>query len=606
MTTTTPEDLAGSLAQIRALRRAGCRIVRLAVPSRNAAAALPALRRAMAAGGLSVPLVADVHFTPDLALAAAPHVEKVRINPGNFAAGPREARRHLARLVEALRRRRAALRVGVNHGSLAPYVVARFGQGPEGMVASALEYLRLCRALDFHAAVVSLKASNPALMVEANRRLARRMATEGLRAPIHLGVTEAGEGVEGALRSAAGIGALLLDGIGDTIRVSLAGDPADEIPVGRRLLRAVARAGESPAFDAGTRPAAARAWLVRSVERPGALLAHRHDPRAPVDALAVRATAPTDRIVSELSRARSELRRRRAAPEVWLELDASRAPAALPPGLSGAVDRIGFRVPVAAAADPAGLAALTRDLRRLTRRARLGEPALSWDGRPRVAAGRALARAAGPGPLLLPRPPADAWEAAVTLGSLLLDGRADGILLPPRTGSRPLRAAAFGGPERFGDELLQATRRRVRRVEFIACPGCGRLHYDLAGTVRRLKRRLAGASGVKIAVMGCAVNGPGEMADADFGYVGSSGGRVDLYAGRACLRRRLTPAAADRCLMDLLRARGCLRRARPDSARRPRRTPRRAAASARAPAGPRGGTGRPARNAPRRRPRSPR
>jgi (E)-4-hydroxy-3-methylbut-2-enyl-diphosphate synthase len=544
MTTTTPDDLPRSLEQVTALARAGCRIVRLAVPSQRAADALPALRRAMRAGGLHVPLVADVHFSAGVALAAAPHVEKVRINPGNFAAGPRQARRNLAPLLEILRARGAALRIGVNHGSLAPYLADRFGHGPEGMVASALEYLRLCREREFAATVVSLKASDPALMVEANRLLAARMAAEGFHAPIHLGVTEAGEGAEGALRSAVAMGALLLEGIGDTIRVSLAGDPVAEIPVCRAILRGVRRARE-PRLARGTITAAPPALLVRSIAagsigRSGALARALRDRRAAIDAICVRAPgagrARTDETLArELRRLGAALGRRRAPCALWLEIDPRRIARLARAGGLEPVDRLCRRTP------------------------RHGDPAaLLWSGRPRVATGRALAHAGA----LVPTLPADPWEAAVTLGSLLLDGRAAGILVEAesftRGASGAARALGLASPARLASEILQATRRRLTHAEFIACPGCGRLHYDLAPTVRRLKRRLAGARGVKIAVMGCAVNGPGEMLDADYGYVGAAAGRVDLYESGRRVARGLTPAQADRALLARLRASGRL------------------------------------------------
>lgn len=564
MTTTTPDDLPGSLAQIRALRAAGCRVVRLAVPSQRAADALPELRRRLRASGLRVALVADVHFSPDLALAAAPYVEKVRINPGNFAAGPAEARRHVEPLVAALRAHGAALRIGVNHGSLAPRIVAALGHGPEAMVEAALEYLRLCRELDFGDTIVSLKASNPALMVEANRQLARRMAEAGFDAPIHLGVTEAGEGVEGALRSAVAMGALLAEGIGDTIRVSLSGDPVAEIPVCRALLRGVRRAAEPrPAMARGPLPDGHRgpapALLVRSVPalRSAARRVPHHEREAPTDALALRLPRrASPRAIAALA---CDLQRRRERPALWLEIEDAAVRTLVPAELRGLIDRVAFRC---SSTGPRDLAAQIRRLRARASREGLREPALIWSGRPLIATGHRLARALGPTapggerPLLLPQLPRDPWEAAVTLGSLLLDGVADGVLVSPSSQPAPLGLRC---PAHLAAEILQATRRRIHHAEFIACPGCGRLHYDLAGTVRRLKRRLAAARGVRIAVMGCAVNGPGEMADADFGYVGAGPGRVDLYVGRCRMRRGLSPHEADRALIELLRQRGLLR-----------------------------------------------
>jgi hypothetical protein len=257
------------------------------------------------------------------------------------------------------------------------------------------------------------------------------------------------------------------------------------------------------------------------------------------------------------------LRRRPERPALWLEVDDPRTGDRLPAELRGLIDRIVLRCPRAGSRD---LAAQVRRLRAQSRREGLGEPALFWSGRPLIATGRQLAHAISPAktcgerPLLFPCPPSDPWEAAVALGSLLLDGIADGILVPPATGAvRPAASLGLRSRTHLASEILQATRRRVRHAEFISCPGCGRLHYDLAGTVRRLKRRLAAARGVRIAVMGCAVNGPGEMADADFGYVGAGPGRVDLYAGRQRIRRGLTTREADRALIEMLRQRGFVR-----------------------------------------------
>jgi (E)-4-hydroxy-3-methylbut-2-enyl-diphosphate synthase len=588
MTTTTPDDLAGSVAQIAALAAAGCAVVRLAVPSARAAAALPELRRALRARRVRVPIVADVHFDPDLALAAAPHVEKVRINPGNFAANPAEARRHLEPLISALRAHGAALRIGVNHGSLAPHVVAALGNGPAAMVASAIEYLRLCRELEFADVIVSLKASNPALMVEANRALARGLAAEGFPAPIHLGVTEAGEGDEGALRSAVAMGTLLAEGTGDTIRVSLAGDPIGEIPVCRAILRGVRRAvGTGRSHGVSTRDAcalppraAARAQLVQSIalRRTGSLpaadlLAATQDRESNVDAVAIRlpgslSARSMEALIRELPHARNGLRRRRAPLALWVEIDASRAMTAALGALRGRIDRLAIRIPRAMLGhtiSSRGRSGLVRSLRARCREAGLGEPALIWAGRPLGAAGCVLARTvASPTEetnrlLLLPCLPADPWEAAVALGGQLLDGIADGIVVPSGAVARGFAPLRLRSPARLAAEILQATRRRLYHAEFIACPGCGRLHYDLAGTVRRLKRRLARARGVRVAVMGCTVNGPGEMADADFGYVGAGRGRVDLYAGGRRIRRGLPPEEADRALLALLRERGLMR-----------------------------------------------
>ncbi len=607
MTTTTPEDLEGSLAQIGALQAAGCQIVRLAVPSIEAARALAPLREAMRARALDVPLCADVHFNPRAAYEAARHVEKVRINPGNFAPTPEEARQRLAPLIDLARERGIALRIGVNHGSLAPHVAAAYGHGPRGMVASAIEYLRFCRDAGFEQLVVALKASNPAIMVAANRLLVETLRAEGMDYPIHLGVTEAGAGQEGVLRSALGIGALLLEGIGDTIRVSLTGDPVPEIEACRRILRAVE--AESAASSTQLAPATARAsvlsrWgkLTVGATRPPCvelvlrLRPHKNGertaaweglertlglaaPESPAESILLmdpEAPRRADVWADAVLELRARLAAREAPPAVWLSWPAGEL-ARLPAEIATTVD--GLHLLVDAAIPPPriarGLEALARArpdlalrwhlaatasvalasaLVEATRAAGLPAPALTWSGPDLAAVGRTLAErvVAGPGadaslrPVLVGWMPADPVHAAIAFGPLLLDGGIDALIVD---GPDPQPAY----------DLLQLTRRRLLRADFISCPGCGRLAYDLEGAVRSLKAKFGHLAGVKIAVMGCAVNGPGEMADADVGYVGSAAGKVDVYAGRERVGRALDPVQAEALLVALLQARGLWR-----------------------------------------------
>lgn len=654
MTTTTPEDLTGSLAQIQALQRAGCSLVRIAVPSIEAASALGPLRKAMAERGITTSLVADVHFIPRAALEAARHAEKVRINPGNFATDLGDARRRIRPLLDLLEDRGAALRIGVNHGSLAPYVADTLGHGPNGMVGSAMDYLRICRDAGFGQVVVALKASNPAVMVEANRLLVRRMNAEQMDYPIHLGVTEAGEGLEGCLRSAVGIGTLLLEGIGDTIRVSLTGDPVREIEACRSILQA-AGAAVAPGPDPGTvpRPVSA-AWRglavggshpprveqVVHLNRPREHLiqqmaAAAEDPIHPAESFLCRMTwQPDAAAVAESAATLGKVRQRLGAGgnPIWLDLQlagtrgqrfrgAGEAPAdfdkddlgpatalletvdglclSIPPGPGFPTERaprlleqlarirpgIHIRWHLEAPSgvpDPSDsqlLDALNPDawmdaagkmasrLLHLTHQAGLEWPCFSWRGPGLTGLGRILAShlaaasAGAPRPILMPWMPRDPWAAAVEAGSLLLDGIADALIVECGTDESSKAAEpAQGSPDpaalKVAYALMQASRRRLTRAEFISCPGCGRLAYDLEGTVRRLKASFGHLQGVKIAVMGCAVNGPGEMADADFGYVGSIAGKVDIYAGRQRIHRAILPEAAQQLLIGLLQERG--------------------------------------------------
>jgi len=673
MTTTSPADTEGSLRQILALAAQGCTLVRLAVPSARAAAGLARLREQLAQRDLAVALVADVHFNPRLAEQASRHVEKVRINPGNFASSPAEAERELSHLIPLLAERGCALRIGVNQGSLPPYMVAIHGGGPAGMVAAAMEYLRLCCAHGFTDVVVSLKSSNPSVMVAANRLLAAAMDAEGFAAPIHLGVTEAGEGWEGACRSGVGIGTLLLDGIGDTIRVSLTGDPADEIPVCRAILAGVERAGGLggglPGKDwflaGGAQEAArdthdARASTLPRLPRTGPeslpsfwkaiALGGSHPPRIerafelddggpePDGSPATGAPGPLPEPPSALSGAISTApsaaeslvlrlltREARTPPPatarigalralvatagvpLWIEipgeelrevaraagarLEALRAaareadgiivrispawaqaagasesgPEWLGPVLAGLASpraegggplllRWHFELPAPPANEEAGglrlrpVAMLASKLSSIAHEAGFRLPAFSCSGRPQVAFLRGLAATLekdGQRPLFAATLPRDPWEAVASIGTLLLDRLTDAVSVD-----------GPGAPEILAAELLHATRRRLSRAEFISCPGCGRLPFDLAPTVRRLKQRFGHLRDVKIAVMGCSVNGPGEMADADFGYVGAAADKVDLYAGARRVHHGLAPAEAEEALAQLLKESG--------------------------------------------------
>lgn len=622
MTTTTPDQLEESLAQIEALAGAGCPLVRLAVPSMRAAEALGPLCAALEARGLDLPLVADVHFNPRAAYEAAKHVHKVRINPGNFAKHPQDIEGLLRPLLDLLRERNVALRVGVNHGSLAPHIADSLGHGPPGMVASAMEYLRVCRAAGFEQIVVSLKASNPTLMVAANRLLAARMREEQMDYPIHLGVTEAGAGLDGILRSTVGIAPLLADGIGDTIRVSLTGDPTFEIPVCRDILSAAEGAAIGSLRDGGDlrgggqvsplthpKPSAAATWqgldvggdhpprvearvslagfdedrwptLIRQLgAEPGA---SPTQPRAESIVFAATGSDAPTRIQEIMSALPTRATALLDLP-IWIELPASRATEVekhlcftitgyiqglvigvgtcdgrtqtavreLLAGLGRKPGPLAIRWQIEAIQE-SGLAERVCQLAEATAQAGLRLAGITMQG---AGLGQALAtlsrleglpRLTGVRPLLSARLPLLPVPMAVELSAALLDGGLDLLSAEP-------------DQIEMAYALLQATRRRLTRTEFISCPGCGRLDYDLDSAVARIKARFGHLRDVKIAIMGCAVNGPGEMADADFGYVGAAGGKVDLYAGAERVTRGLTPEEAEAKLEDLLRERGVWR-----------------------------------------------
>ena len=458
MTNTDTNDTEASAAQIERIARAGGPIVRLTAQGVREAENLARIARRVREDGFDTALVADIHYLPEAAAVAARHVDKVRINPGNYRTDHGE----FEALVEQCRERGVALRIGVNHGSLAKRVFDEWGDTPEGMVVSAMEFLRVCRRLDFDQVVVSMKSSNTRVMVAAYRLLVEAMEAEGMRYPIHLGVTEAGNGLEGRIRSAVGIGALLADGIGDTIRVSLTEAPEHEIPVAQLLADHFrSRPGYFP------------------VAHPERYSPTRYRRRSHVTVPVVR-DEPCD----------------------------------------------GFLVLEAVSGNPtAELRAAILDL----------EPA----DRPVVVTRRYDER----------DPERLAVKAAADLGPLLLDGLADGIRIEaPEVDGAQLREIEL--------MILQAARVRFSRTEYIACPSCGRTLYDLEGTLAAIKARTSHLRNLRIGVMGCIVNGPGEMADADYGYVGAGVGNVSLYRGKVLVEKNIPSSEAVGRLIALMRADG--------------------------------------------------
>lgn len=458
MTNTDTNDTEACVAQIERIDRAGGKIVRLTAQGRREAENLQRIVARLREEGYRTATVADIHFVPEVASIAARYVEKVRINPGNYRTDHGE----LEALIDQCRERGVALRIGVNHGSLAKRVFDQWGDTPQGMVVSAMEFLRVCRAKAFDQVVVSMKSSNTRVMVAAYRLLVEDMEAEGMNYPIHLGVTEAGNGLEGRIKSAVGIGALLADGIGDTIRVSLTEAPEHEIPVARLLVEHFAqRPGEFP---------------VRHPER----------------------YSPTE------YRRRSKV----AVPVVHGE------------------PHDGFRILEARSGNPtAELRAAILDL----------EPADT--------------------PVIIRRRYDDtdlttlAVKAAADLGPVLLDGLADGIWIDaPAHDEETIREVEL--------MILQAARVRFSHTEYIACPSCGRTLYDIEQTLGQIKARTSHLKNLRIGVMGCIVNGPGEMADADYGYVGAGPGRITLYRGREIVERNIPQEEALDRLVELIKADG--------------------------------------------------
>jgi (E)-4-hydroxy-3-methylbut-2-enyl-diphosphate synthase len=637
MTTTDTQDVAATVAQTERLAAAGCEIVRITAPSVRDAEALGEIRAELFRRGVRVPLVADIHFTPNAALIAAEHVEKVRINPGNFADKKKfEVRDYddaqwdeeLARVADRFRPllRRCkelgrALRIGTNHGSLSDRVMNRYGDTARGMVESALEFLDVCEDEGFHDVVFSMKSSNPQVAVQAYRLLAASLsgrAESGKSGdyPFHVGVTEAGDGEDGRIKSAIGIGSLLADGLGDTIRVSLTEDPVKEIPVARAIAARTAMQWEAGARRRGVIPdpgapfvddpyqharRATEAVSCASIgiggDAPVRAELEIGEPPADAEAAVWRladAFAARREIVCEglrldvadeaaLSRVQpfaEAMARHGVTAPLALRMPISLAPQAKdiaacwivplalrdaetkPAALARAADAAGVALEWSLSGDPAALISGVERAFDASRAASLRRALVSVDVSLPVPAVRLVAarmRALGwNAPIVLVhRSEAGATDdsellhAATDLGALLCDGIGDAVALPVR-----------GGEGRAGDALalayriLQGARQRTTWTEFISCPSCGRTLFDLEETTARIKAQTQHLSGVKIAIMGCIVNGPGEMADADFGYVGSGPGVVNLYVGHQCVERHVPQAQADARLIDLIHRHG--------------------------------------------------
>lgn len=485
MTSTSTTDEDASVAQIERIAAAGADLVRLTAQGVREAEAMGRMR-----ARVNVPLVADIHFNPHAAMAAAEAVDKVRINPGNFCRPGADVRESLRPLLDVLRRRGAALRIGVNHGSLSPEIMDRYGDTPEGMVESAMQFLRVCEAEGFHNIVVSIKASNTVVMVRTVRLLVETMAREGLEYPLHLGVTEAGDGEDGRVKSAVGIGALLYQGVGDTIRVSLSEDPELEVPVARALLAHVGRAAKAPTIEfeyaPGYNPLAPERLASAAVGGVGG-----------DNQVAVYGLDPVSAPVVELDADKDDLTDVAEGSIVLLT--------------SSHANRVG----------------------RLQ------------------AARHAMVRAGVSAPVIMkltydPADPDLAIKAAADFGTLLLNGVCDGICI--EAGDADTSSLALS--------ILQAARLRFSKTEFISCPSCGRTMYDLQSTLKIVKAAVSHLKGLKIGVMGCIVNGPGEMADADYGYVGAGVGRISLYRRKECVEKNIPQEEAIEHLVNLIKADG--------------------------------------------------
>lgn len=544
MITCDTMDTEACVQETLALVAVGCQIVRITAPTVKDAANLERIVTRLRQQDCWVPIVADIHFKPEAALEAAKWVEKVRINPGNYADTKKFAVKEytdgqyaaeLARLdekftplVRLCRQLGRALRIGTNHGSLSDRILNRYGDTPAGMVESALEFARLCRQHDYHAFIFSMKASNPKVMIECYRLLVARLDELGpdWNYPIHLGVTEAGEGEDGRIKSAIGIGSLLCDGLGDTIRVSLTEDSPQEIPVCADLIALTPKltceptapgqvGAPEPSFDPFTfqRRAAREVELSADLKCGG---------EQTVRVIVTRAAAA---VIGPRITPKSDLRAEGVLEELdLLEVD---------PGTSFQVERDSQFVTVKDGTRQPEITAFRLLADRLKQLGR-NNPILLKDtlGSPTVplSAGQAQLR------------------AATVLGSLLADGIGDAILV--RAESNPMLSL------RLAYNILQAAGCRSFKTDYVACPSCGRTLFNLQTVTARIKSRTDHLKGVKIAIMGCIVNGPGEMADADFGYVGGAPGKINLYVGKRAVKFNIPEGEAVDQLVDLIREHG--------------------------------------------------
>ena len=526
MTSTSTLDTDASVAQCRRIFDAGADYVRLTAQGVREAHNIGEIRAALHAAGYTKPLVADIHFNPKAAFEAAATTDKVRINPGNFvdaartfkkleytdkeyAAELEKIRRAVVPFLAICREHHTAVRLGVNHGSLSDRIMSRYGDTPAGMVESAMEYLRIFREENFNDVAISIKASNTVIMVETVRRLVAEMDREDMHYPLHLGVTEAGDGEDGRIKSAVGIGTLLAEGIGDTVRVSLSEEPELEIPVARKLVDYItAREGHAPISGCFAKAYNCIAPERRPTNAVGSIGGQNVPIVAttlcPADVAAI-ATKP-DFFLSDVN---------------WKAVDAS----AKAEGFSD--DDV--LLLTSHHANPVG--EIEAFIHRL------------WDNGCKA-------------PVVVRMSYDDADEedvqvkAGADFGALLLNGLVDGIVLDAPNLPNNADAVAYS----FG--ILQAARRRTTKTEYISCPSCGRTLYDLQHAVKEIKAATSHLKGLKIGIMGCIVNGPGEMADADYGYVGAAVGKVSLYKGKECVERNVPQDVALTHLIDLIKANG--------------------------------------------------
>jgi len=611
MTTVDTMDTLGSVEQTLRMVAAGCEYVRITAPSMKEAQNLLEIKKELRKRGCPVPLIADIHFTPNAAELAARIVEKVRVNPGNYAdkkkfeeieytdasyaAEVERIRERFRPLVKICKQYGTAMRIGTNHGSLSDRILSRYGDTPLGMVESALEFLRLCEEENYYDVVLSMKASNTQVMVQAYRLLVQKLDEEGLQPyPLHLGVTEAGEAEDGRIKSAVGIGTLLEDGLGDTVRVSLTEAPEAEAPVAKMLIdRYTHRAGQAQAIAplTGDEPINPFQYF-RRVTHEVANLGGQNVPRVITDLSRVAGLEYADlRAAGHLYSSFLDKFQMSDLGADYIYTGQTPAPFMLPNGLKEIVDYAAWcdaglrpdHFPVLTQGEYAtsterhpalnfvfqNLASLTAPVLEQLRTDSTAVVILYTENAHAMPEIRRaffeLINAGVTCPVVINRqypelsPEETQLYAATDGGGLLLDGLGDGIVLSTELLAERGKAgwlATIDGLNQLSFGILQAARTRMSKTEYISCPSCGRTLFDLQETTAMIRKRTDHLKGIKIGIMGCIVNGPGEMADADYGYVGVGKGKISLYRGQEVIKKSVPEEAAVDELIELMREDG--------------------------------------------------
>lgn len=596
MTTVDTMDTEGTVQEVIRMVEAGCEYVRITAPSVKEAQNLENIRKQLHQRGIKVPLVADIHFTPNAAELAARIVEKIRINPGNYADKKRfenieytdasyqaeldRIREKFTPLVKICKEYGTAMRIGTNHGSLSDRIMSRYGDTPLGMVESALEFLRICEDLHFYNIVLSMKSSNTQVMVEAYRLLVQRMAEEGHRPyPLHLGVTEAGEADDGRIKSAVGIGTLLEDGIGDTIRVSLTEPPENEVPVARTLAERYTNRNQHASIEPVDQLPINPFHYTRRETHEVYNLGHTNVPRVVADYSNFEITAPSDlKPIGHFYLPLPDKWRMNDLGADFIYTGSRPCPFMLPNGLKEILDYPTWltqddkinRFPLIEVSNwhsgieksavlnfiKGNIQTFTPEVLASTRGLKNVVLWIDTDNEHAMAELRRLffriIQEQITHPVIVQRAYADnqgdafPLYSATDVGGLLVDGLGDGVMLAPDFQSEDinqrLHTLEHFNTIAFG--ILQAARTRMSKTEFISCPSCGRTLFDLQETTAMIRKHTEHLKGLKIGIMGCIVNGPGEMADADYGYVGMGKDKIALYRGQNVVKRSVPSARA--------------------------------------------------------------